>query len=75
MRAEIKQIKTVRNKVLKNWKLPDHRFEALLKELFTRLSKSVYDDSLTLEFLIRYLEIYKSYIQEKLIQETNLEKI
>ncbi len=60
MRADIKQIRRIRNKVIKNWNLPDDKFETLFDDLYNQLSKSLFDDMSILGFLIRYLEINKS---------------
>lgn len=60
MRADIKQIRKSRNKIKKGWNFSDHKFENLLDEIYTQLSLSLYDDMATLDFLIRYLDIFKT---------------
>jgi len=60
MTADKKLLKRLRNKIIKNWNLPEDKFESLLDDLYPQISKSLFDDLNTLEFLIRYLDFYKS---------------
>ncbi|MDB4303909.1 helix-turn-helix domain-containing protein [Desulfosarcina sp.] len=73
MIVDIKQIKRVRNKIKKNWNLPDDKFENMLEDLYPQISKSLFDDLSILDFIIRYLEIYKSAFESGGIKGENFE--
>lgn len=56
MSTDNKQTSQFWNKIKKGWNLPNDKFENLLEQTYTQLSKSLFDDMATLDSLSQELE-------------------
>jgi excisionase family DNA binding protein len=58
-------LKKFRNEVQKNWDLPEEKLLNKLDKQFEKLSEPVYELSLSLQFILRYIEINKHHFESK----------